>query len=84
MAEVLASGEAAAVVLPDCCNDADTFATTGKACKSGQECSVAWVAMPVVWLPLRSPPLAVEPVVRWMAPLPPDIVAMPWRPPASL
>jgi hypothetical protein len=22
----------------DCCNDADTFAKSGKACKSGQEC----------------------------------------------
>jgi hypothetical protein len=24
--------------MPDCCNDANTFAKTGKACKSGQQC----------------------------------------------
>lgn len=83
MAEMLASGELAAADLPDCCNDADTFAKTGKACKPGQECSVGSFAMPAAVLPWRSLPPAVEPVARLMVLMPPDIVALPWRPPAS-
>lgn len=83
LAEMLASGELAAADLPDCCNDADTFAKTGKACKSGQECSVGSFAMPVSLLSLHSPPPTIEPVARLMAAMPPDIVALPWRPPAS-
>lgn len=81
---MLAAGEMAAADLPDCCNDADTFARTGKACKSSQECSVGSFAMPASMLLSRSPPPAVEPVARLMAPMPPDIVALPWRQPASL
>jgi hypothetical protein len=84
MAQMLASGDHAAADLPDCCNDADTFAKTGKACKSGQECGVASIALPATLLPQRAEPPAIVAVAWLMAPLPPDIVAFPWRPPASV
>lgn len=29
----------------DCCNDADTFAKTGKLCKTGQECSAGGIGL---------------------------------------
>jgi hypothetical protein len=84
MAEMLASGESAAADLLDCCNDADTFAKTGKACKSGQECGAASLALPARLSPLCAEPPAVEPLVFSMLPAPPGIVALPWRPPAFL
>lgn len=83
MAQMLASGELAAAGLPACCNDADTFAKTGKACKSGQECGVASIALPAMRPSLRSAPPAIEPVAWPMAPLLPDVIALPWRPPTS-
>ncbi len=45
MAGLLAVGERAAEGLPDCCNDAQTFAQTGKACKTGQECTAPMPAL---------------------------------------
>jgi hypothetical protein len=84
MAQVLASGYIAAADLPDCCNDAETFARTGEPCKPGQDCSVASIAFPAALLPVRSEPPALVPVPWLMAIAPPDIVALPWRPPASL
>lgn len=84
MAQMLASGEIAAADLPDCCNDVDTFARTGEACKPGQDCGVGSIALPAGMLPVRSEPPAVVPVPWLIAIAPPDIVALPWRPPACL
>lgn len=37
--EMTSDGDTAAVsAMHDCCNDADTVAKTGKACKTGQKC----------------------------------------------
>ena len=65
-----------------CCNDADAYAKTGKACKVGEMCSVAiaWVASsPRSW----SPPPATDLVTSSTEPFalcidPPGH----WRPPA--
>lgn len=84
MAQMLASGEIAAADLPDCCNDAETFARTGEPCKPGQDCSVASIALPSGLLPVRSAPPSLEPVAWLTAVAPPGVVALPWRPPASL
>jgi hypothetical protein len=84
MAQMLASGEIAAADLPDCCNDVDTLARTGEACKPGQDCGVGSIALPAGMLPVRSEPPAVVPVPWLSAIAPPDIVALPWRPPACL
>jgi hypothetical protein len=84
MAALLASGELAGEDLPDCCSDAETFALTGKACKTGQECGAATTALPapatrrMVALQRHERPQPVA--VGW----PPGPVASPWRPPTSL
>lgn len=83
MVQMPASGALSAADLPACCNDADTFAETGQACKSGQECGVASVALPATLPALHTRPPVVEPVARPVAPASPSIVALPWRPPAS-
>ena len=38
MQQMTRDASADAAALPGCCNDADTFAKTGKACKTGQPC----------------------------------------------
>lgn len=65
----------------DCCNDADTFATTGKLCKTGQECSSGGIGLIASsriasFLPLQ--PLRIDSLVQ------PIFNAAPagiWRPP---
>lgn len=86
MMNTLSASDLAPADVPDCCNDADTFAITGKACKAAQECgatslapSLLASAQPQRWL---AP--ALEPGAALTVPLPPDLVARPWRPPAFL
>lgn len=84
MAALLASGDLAGEDLPDCCNDAETFALTGKACKTGQECGATTTALPapaagcVAALQRHERP---QLVAAWW---PPGPAANPWRPPTSL
>ena len=67
--------------LGDCCNDAATYALTGKLCKTGQECQAptGWMvpsSQPVV----QTPPSSVLLVIG--SPTPPDgAPASVWRPP---
>lgn len=67
--------------LGDCCNDAATYALTGKLCKIGQECQAptGWMvpsSQPVV----QTPPSSVLLVIG--SPTPPDgAPASVWRPP---
>lgn len=67
--------------LGDCCNDAATYALTGKLCKTGQECQAptSWMgsfSQPV----MKTQPLSVLLVVS--SPAPPDGAgASVWRPP---
>lgn len=84
MAAMLAAGDLAAEDLPDCCNDVETFAQTGKACKAGQECAATTLAVPPAAVP------AATGLLRHEAPLfaasarhaaPPASL---WRPPAVL
>jgi hypothetical protein len=84
MAALLAAGELAAKDLPDCCNDAETFARTGKACKTGQECAATLLALPPArvvgatgLLRHEPPPFATS---TWDAAPPANL----WRPPAVL
>ena len=68
----------------DCCNDADTFAKTGKACKTGQECP-AGCSGPITSFQTVSiaPVAALRLVSRPQARL--DFApAGVWRPPTSL
>jgi hypothetical protein len=84
MAALLAAGELAGGDLPDCCNDAETFALTGKACKTGQECGAATTALPAPATGRMAAPQCHErpqPVAAWW---PAGLVANPWRPPTSL
>lgn len=81
MTQMLARGEIAAADLPDCCNDADTFAGTGEACKPGQDCGVGSIALPAGLLPVRNEPPALVRLPWLTAVAPPDIVTLPWRPP---
>jgi hypothetical protein len=70
--------------LPDCCNDAETFARTGQPCKPMADVQLPSVAM----LPLRAVPGSVAPQARPAAPRavapPDDPAATPWRPPAAV
>lgn len=65
----------------DCCNDADTFAKTGKLCKTGQECSAGGIG------PIASCRIALftpVPPLRIDSPAQPIFDAAPagiWRPP---
>jgi hypothetical protein len=65
----------------DCCNDADTMAKTGKACKTGQACPAAgaWLMSPLglcSFLPTAVPlvsshepfALFIDPGSRWRPP----------------
>ena len=74
---------AADAVAHDCCNDADTAAKTGKACKSGQPCQSVGSLLPVTGL--GDLPRDLAPAVRF--PRLADIAftfdpAATWRPPA--
>ena len=69
--------------LPPCCNDADTFAKTGKACKTGQQCQSTSSQYPSSVLVIQAP-LVVQPL--WLARLalfaPSFDPSGVWRPPA--
>jgi hypothetical protein len=67
--------------LGGCCNDAATYAMTGKLCKTGQECQV-----PTAWMGSISPPvIQTQPSSVLLvigSPTPPDgAPASVWRPP---
>lgn len=67
--------------LGDCCNDAATYALTGKLCKPGQECQA-----PTGWMTPFSPPviqtLLSSVLLVIGTPTPPDgAPASVWRPP---
>lgn len=67
--------------LDDCCNDAATYALTGKLCKTGQECQA-----PTGWMTPFSPPviqtLPSSVLLVIGTPTPPDgAPASVWRPP---
>lgn len=68
----------------DCCNDAETFAKTGQACKSGQECSVGFQGL--ISFPITS---SMPPISAAWFPIAAvffrsfDPAAL-WRPPAHL
>jgi hypothetical protein len=66
----------------DCCNDADTFAKTGKPCKTGQECQASNPGLLVrpAQFPVAQP--AYQPVLVVERFAPPDRPASVWRPPA--
>lgn len=81
--EQAAMMNAADAVAHDCCNDADTAAKTGKACKSGQPCQSVGSLLPVTGL--GDLPRDLAPAVRF--PRLADIAftfdpAATWRPPA--
>lgn len=85
MAAQLASGDLAAADLHECCNDAQTFAITGEACKSGQKCCLnSPVAVPISPVTRAVLPLDQAPPPVAAAPRPPGSLASPWRPPQSL
>ena len=69
---------------PHCCNDADTFAKTGKACKSGQACQTG--SQMVSSLEFSEPaPVATHEQFPALSPFFPS--ASPpgfWRPPTQL
>lgn len=67
--------------LGDCCNDAATYALTGKLCKTGQECQVPTGWMESISQPfIQTSPSSVLLVIG--SPTPPDgAPASVWRPP---
>lgn len=73
-----------ATAVHDCCNDAETYAKTGKLCKSGQECHVTNACVPTL-SPSVSPAPAPSP---WQPAQQPDrlpsTVSSVWRPPILL
>lgn len=68
----------------DCCDDADAFAKTGKACKTGQECPAAGIAL----IPsVQTASFALVAPVRLVSRTPAMIDFAPpgvWRPPSSI
>jgi len=68
----------------DCCNDADTFARTGKACKTGQECPASNGNLVT---PFQTTSFAPVATLRFASPSLAKFDFAPagvWRPPASL
>lgn len=67
--------------LPDCCNDPATYATTGKPCKSGQECHVAQIAIAIPAVGVSPiPTTPPQPLIKTDSLLPSGVVNV-WRPP---
>lgn len=71
--------------LPPCCNDAETFAKTGKMCKTGQQCQTGSSQYPgsvlVIQAPLAPQPVWFERVALFVPAFDPAGV---WRPPAYI
>lgn len=71
----------AAMADHDCCNDADTFAKTGKLCKTGQECSAGGIGLIASFRTASFTPMH---PLRIASPAQPIFDAAPagiWRPP---
>ncbi len=83
MEAMVQAGELDPAELPDCCNDMQTWAETGRLCKSGLDCAGL-----VVWAPSPAP-MAVGTASAFAAPGMPVLRATsappgaPWRPPTA-
>jgi hypothetical protein len=82
MQSMVAAGELGEAQLPDCCNDLQTFATTGKPCKTGHDASPTPTLglAPAPGCVVAAPASATPPAVLRASP--PAPVSLPWRPPA--
>jgi len=82
MQAALAAGDALTGELPDCCQDLQSYATTGKACKAQLDCgfTVAILGAEPVG---AGTPGASAPLLASGPSLRPAPVGGPWRPPAQ-
>ena len=85
MQEPATEAMAEAGELPPCCNDAETFAKTGKMCKTGQQCQTGSSQFPgsvlVIQLPTPPQPLWFARLAFFVPAFDPSSV---WRPPAFI
>lgn len=84
MQSMLHAGDLDAADLPDCCNDLQTWAETGKPCKTGADCQVvvAWALVPSVQSVAVAAASEVPVLLSAAAPAAPP--GMPWRPPSAI
>lgn len=84
MQSMLQAGDLDAADLPDCCNDLQTWAETGKPCKTGADCQVvvAWALVPSVQSVAVAAASEVPVLLSAAAPAAPP--GMPWRPPSAI
>lgn len=71
----------AAMADHDCCNDADTFAKTGKLCKTGQECSAGGIGLVAYCRTASFTPVHPLRIVSQARPIFDAAPAGIWRPP---
>jgi len=79
-----ATSEAAPEACPmkHCCNDAETYGKTGKACKTGQQCQAGYQfpnSLPLIQSPIASKSMPIAHVARFVPVFDPSGI---WRPPA--